>query len=547
MNSVVVLFRLLKLVKPLKCFMLLAVFTGTLGFLAAQFIPILASIAISNIINNQAIKEIIIIIPILAILRAIFRLIEQRTNHYIAFTLLAIIRDKVFVAMRKLCPAKLENKDKGNLISLITSDVELLEVFYAHTISPICIALLTEIIMCIYIGRIHILLGLFAAISFLIVGVVLPIIIYRLSGNKADLLRKENGEIASYVLENIKTIDDTLQFDYGLKRLEGMDKKIEDISKLQNDHNRLTSNNLGIANFTILIFDILMLLLSIYLYQMKQIDISGMLIAVVSLMSSFGPVNALASLGTGLQSTIASGRRVLSIIDEKPELLDISGKQKTIYDGFNVDNVSFGYGDETVLNEVSLKQDKNEIVGIVGKSGCGKSTLLKLLMRFWKVRNGEIKISNRNIEDINSDDLKDMESYMRQDTQLFKDSIANNIKVAKLDASDEEVIDACKKASLHDFIMSLPDGYDTELAEMGNSLSHGEKQRISLARAFLHDGDLMLLDEPTSNLDSLNEAIILRSLKQQAKDKTVILVSHRKSTVRVADRIVQMKDGKIFE
>ncbi len=262
-------------------------------------------------------------------------------------------------------------------------------------------------------------------------------------------------------------------------------------------------------------------------------------------MSSFGPVSALAALGTTLQSTVASGARVLAIIDEEPETEDISGYDPISFNGAEAKDVTFSYGGEDVLKNYSIKVGTNHITGIVGKSGCGKSTLLKLLMRFWKVGSGDIQISDKSIEEISTDNLRDMESYMTQQTQLFKDTIANNIRIGKLDATDEEVIEACKKASVHGFIMTLPEGYETKVGELGSTLSGGEKQRIGLARAFLHNAPFMLLDEPTSNLDSLNEAVILKSLKEEAKEKTVLLVSHRQSTVRIADEILTMEGGRI--
>ena len=537
-NKALVLFRMIKLVKPLTGFMILAVILGTLGFLAAEFIPILGGEAILiglGIQTKLSWKMLVILLLSFAVLRAIFRLSEQRTNHYIAFTLLGIIRDRVFKALRRLCPAKLEGRDKGDLISLITSDVELLEVFYAHTISPICIAVLSEGIMCVFIGSFHPLLGVVALISFLLVGAALPLIISKRSGTTGDDLRAHSGELSAHMLESIRGIDDTLQYSFGEKRLKEISEKTKALSVKQGILSKLTGTNMAIANMLILISDITMLIVCSLLYLNGQIGFDGFLVPMIALMSSFGPVTALAALGTTLQSTVASGARVLAIIDEEPETEEIFGKEPIEFEGAEVKNVSFGYSGEEVLNNVSLKIPRGKIVGIVGKSGCGKSTLLKLLMRFWNAGKGEITVSDRKLDEINTADLRDIESYMTQETQLFKDTIANNIRIGKLDASDEEVTYACKKASIHDFIMTLPGGYDTEVGELGSTLSGGERQRIGLARAFLHNAPFMLLDEPTSNLDSLNEAVILKSLKEEAKEKTVLLVSHRESTMRIAD------------
>jgi ATP-binding cassette subfamily C protein len=548
MNKAKVLLRMIKLVKPLTGCMILAVLFGTIGFLTAQFIPVLGGMIILNGTGEEtalSLKMLIVLLLSFALLRAIFRFAEQRMNHYIAFTLLAIIRDKVFKALRKLCPAKLEGRDKGDLISLITSDVELLEVFYAHTISPICIAVITETIMCIFIGSYHPVLGLVALASYLLVGLVLPLVISKRSGTTGDDLRKQSGELSAHMLESIRGIDDTLQYSYGKKRLKEIVEKTTALSAKQAFLSKLTGTNMAIANLMILISDIVMLFVCILLYQNGQIGFDGFLIPLIALMSSFGPVIALSALGTTLQSTIASGSRVLAIIDEKPETEDITGKDEIAFSGADVKNLGFAYGNEKVLSGVSVTVSEKKIIGIVGKSGCGKSTLLKLLMRFWNVKQGQITVSKRNIDDINTDNLRDIESYMTQETQLFKDTIANNVRIGKLDATDEEVIDACKKASIHDFIMTLPKGYETEVGELGSTLSGGERQRIGLARAFLHDAPFMLLDEPTSNLDSLNEAVILRSLDKEKGEKTIILVSHRQSTMRIADEIRSMDGGRL--
>ncbi len=547
-NKAQILFRMLKLVGSLSGFMLLAVFFGTAGFLTAQFIPILGGMAVLSglgIASAPSFKIIVWLLLSFAIIRAVFRLLEQRTNHYIAFTLLAIVRDKVFKALRSLSPAKLEGRDKGDLISLITSDVELLEVFYAHTISPICIAFITESIMCLFIGSYHPLLGLVALIAFVLVGLILPVIISKRSGNTGDVLRAQAGELSAHMLESIRGIDDTLQYGYGEKRLLEITNKTRELSERQGVLSRLTGTNLAIANMLILLSDIVMLFVSAWLYQTEQVGFDGLLIPMIALMSSFGPVTALSALGTSLQSTVASGARVLAIIDEDPETEDISGKANLTFTGAEAKNVTFSYGGEPVLDKVSVTIPENKIIGIIGKSGCGKSTLLKLLMRFWKVKEGEISVSGRNINEVNTDDLRDMQSYMTQETQLFKDTIANNIRIGKLDATDLEVEAACKKASIHDFIMTLPDGYESQVGELGSTLSGGERQRIGLARAFLHDAPFMLLDEPTSNLDSLNEAVILKSLKEEAKEKSVLLVSHRQSTMRIADKLLSMEGGRI--
>ena len=445
----------------------------------------------------------------------------------------------MFGALRTLCPAKLEGRDKGDLISLITSDVELLEVFYAHTISPICIAVLCSAAMCIFLGLFHPLFAVYAAFAYIIMGVVLPLIMSKISGDTGDKLRRQSGGLSAYVLENIRGLDETIQYGHGKERMDGMNSRTDKLSKSQSALNHLNGFNAAIANTVIILLDIGMLALVIAVYGSLGAAAESAVVF-TAFVSSFGSVSALAALGTTLQSTIASGGRVLNIIDEKPETEDISGQPTVSFSGAELDKVTFSYGGETVLYDMSVKFPENRIVGIVGKSGCGKSTMLKLLMRFWRTNIGEVRISGRNVEQINTTDLRNMESYMTQETQLFKDTIANNIRIAKLSATDEEIIEACKKASLHEFIMTLPDGYETQVGELGETLSGGERQRIGLARAFLHGAPFMLLDEPTSNLDSLNEAVILKALREEATGKTVALVSHRRSTMRIADEIIDM-------
>ena len=547
-SKAAVLIRMVKLVKPLTGFMLLAVIMGTLGFLCAQFIPILGSIAVTRVLRfgkEASLTTLFVVLIVIALLRAVLKFAEQRTNHYIAFTLLAIIRDKVFKALRRLCPAKLEGRDKGDLISLITSDVELLEVFYAHTISPICIAFLTELVMVLFIGSFHWSLGVLALLAFVSVGVLLPLVISGRSGTLGDELRADNGAMAAYVLESIRGLDETIQYGGGEKRLAELTEKTKALSEKQGELNRLTGTNLALANTVILICDLLMLILCASLYSKGIVSFDGFLIPLVALMSSFGPVTALAALGTTLQATVASGARVLAITDEEPETEDVMGKEPVSFSGASLENVTFSYGGETVLRDLSLSVPEKEIVGLVGRSGSGKSTVLKLLMRFWETKKGTVAVSERDVKEINTADLRNMESYMTQETQLFRDTVAGNIRIGKLDASQEEIEEACRKASVHDFILLLPNGYETEVGELGETLSGGERQRIGLARAFLHGAPFLLLDEPTSNLDSLNEAVILRSLREEAEGRTVVLVSHRKSTVRIADRVVSIENGRI--
>ena len=476
-------------------------------------------------------------VSIFAVLRGLLRYGEQSCNHYIAFKLLALLRDRVFSALRRLCPAKLEGRDRGDLIAVITSDIELLEVFYAHTISPIAIAILFSLISSLYISSFHPLLGGIAVTAYLTVGLLIPLLISKMSGADGMNFRTKSGELSSFVLDSLRGLDQTIQYGAGESRQEQMKEKSDALSLDEARLKRIAGRNLAMTNTIILLFDLVMLCSCALLYQSGEIGFAGVLLPTLALMSSFGPVVALANLGSTLQNTFAAGNRVLDILEETPVVEEVVGREPV--------HVSFSYGGQPVLSDISVEIPKNSVIGIVGRSGSGKSTLLKLFMHFWKVQQGRVEISNVNVDVINTDNLRKMEGFVTQQTHLFHDSIRSNLRIAKLDATDEELVEACKKASIHDFILSLPQGYDTPVEELGDSLSGGERQRIGLARAFLHDAPLLLLDEPTSNLDSLNEAVILRSLHNQRKDKTVVLVSHRQSTMRIADTVYSVEDGRM--
>lgn len=542
-----VMTSLIGLVKPMTGYMILAILMGLMGHLCASFITISGGFAILSVLGKNSLHLAVIFAAMagMAVLRAVLRYAEQSCNHFIAFKLLALIRDKVFGALRKLCPAKLEGRDKGDLISVITSDIELLEVFYAHTISPVAIAALFTVIMCIFIGSYNPLLGVIALAAYIIVGVIIPLAVSKLSGDMGLVFRTKSGELSAFVLDSLRGLPQIQQFGTGRKRLAQMNEKMEELSENEAKMKCFSGRNTAVTNTAILFFDILMLFASGMLFVNGAVGFDGVLIPVVALMSSFGPVVALAALGSTLQNTFAAGNRVLDILEEKPVVEEVGGKQNIEFNGASSENVTFAYGDETILDSVSVDIPKNSVIGIAGRSGSGKSTLLKLFMRFWNVDNGSIKISGKNINDVNTSNLRDMESFVTQETHLFADSIKNNIKIAKLDATDVEVYEACKKASVHDFIMGLPKGYDTSVGELGGTLSGGEKQRIGLARAFLHNADMMLLDEPTSNLDSLNEAVILKSLHEERNGKTIVLVSHRKSSMLMVDRVYSVENGRM--
>ena len=595
---------LIGLVKPLIHIMLAAIILGTAGYLCAIFLTILAgqvivhgliaggatntaigtvltetvtsgnvateagTITVKNMwLINTPVKTIITVMIIIAVLRGILHYAEQYCNHFIAFKLLAIIRHKVFAALRKLCPAKLEGRDKGNLISIITTDIELLEVFYAHTISPIAIATLTSLIMVFFIGRYHWLAGLLALAAYLIVGVVIPMWNGKRGSQMGMEFRTNFGELNSFVLDSLRGLDETIQYDQGEKRKEQMSERSRSLAGMQEKLSKMEGAQRSFTNLVILLASFGMLALTVWLYGKGEIGFEGILTCTIAMMGSFGPVVALSSLSNNLNQTLASGERVLSLLEETPMVEEISGgvdirtasgnipvvsentgkeeSRASVFSGAEAQHVTFAYENETILDDYSLKLEPGKITGIHGASGSGKSTLLKLLMRFWDVNQGSVSVDGEDVRKIPTRHLRDMESYVTQETHLFHDSIANNIAVGSPGASREAIIEAAKKASIHDFIMKLPKGYDTEVGELGDTLSGGEKQRIGIARAFLHDSPLILMDEPTSNLDSLNEGIILKSLREASEKKTVVLVSHRKSTMNIVDTVFEMKDGRI--
>ena len=552
-SAISIMGSLIGLVKPLLHIMLAAIILGTAGYLCAIFLTILAGqVIVHGVIAGGAgsIKTIITVMIIIAVLRGILHYAEQYCNHFIAFKLLAIIRHKVFAALRKLCPAKLEGRDKGNLISIITTDIELLEVFYAHTISPIAIATLTSLVMVIFIGRYHWLAGILALIAYLIVGVVIPMWNGKCGSQMGMEFRTNFGELNSFVLDSLRGLDETIQYDQGEKRKEQMSERSRSLAGMQEKLSKMEGAQRSFTNLVILLASFGMLALTVWLYEKGEIGFEGILICTIAMMGSFGPVVALSSLSNNLNQTLASGERVLSLLEETPMVEEIPEDMhiKTVSENFSgaeAKNVTFAYENETILDDYSLKLEPGKITGIHGASGSGKSTLLKLLMRFWDVNQGRVSVDGEDVRKIPTRYLRDMESYVTQETHLFHDSIANNIAVGSPGASREAIIEAAKKASIHDFIMELPKGYDTEVGELGDTLSGGEKQRIGIARAFLHDSPLILMDEPTSNLDSLNEGIILKSLREASEKKTVVLVSHRKSTMNIVDTVFEMKDGRI--
>ena len=547
-----VMWRMLGLAKPLAGWMVLAVACGVAGFCCATGIPVLATEAALAASGAGTLAwglgAVVVALAAMALARGVLHYVEQRCNHYIAFKLLAHVRDLVFTALRRLTPAKLAGADRGDLVSTVTADVELLEVFYAHTISPICIAALMACVMAAFIGGVAGTTPMLIALgSYALVGVAVPVLVSRASGEDGQRSRDLAGALSGFVLDGLRGLGEVLQFGAGASRLAELDARSAELVETQRRLRGRAAQGQAATTGAIMVLSCLQMAECILLATSGQISAEGAVLAGVATFSSFGPFVALASLGSTLQGTLAAGRRVIAILDEEPQVAEV-GDAEGAHPGFEgaaAEHVGFSYGEELILDDVSVEVEPGQIVGIQGRSGSGKSTLCRLLMRFWDVDQGRIALSGTDVREVATSALRDAEAFVEQDTHLFHDSIRDNLRIARPGATDAELEAACRAASVHDFIMSLPEGYDTMVGELGDTLSGGERQRLGLARAFLHDAPLLLLDEPTSNLDSLNEAQVLRALDAQRGRRAVVLISHRPSTMAIADKAYSMDRGRV--
>ena len=567
--------RLLVLVGPLSGYMCLAVLFGTLGSLCAIGVPVfgtLALLAAAGVSEQLPFLPLVTTLAACGLLRGVLHYAEQYLNHLIAFKLLAVIRQKVFAALCELAPAKLEGRDKGDLIAMITTDVELIEVFYAHTISPVLIATFVSLTMFVCVSLINPLLGVVAALAYVAVGLIIPLIISGRSGRAGREYRDQAGVLNSYVLDSLRGIKQSIQYGNGAARLQQIQSYTDSLAKKQGVLKAAEGRAAAATTMSVVLFSALMLTVSVLLFTAGEITASGAVIATVMMLSSFGPVIALASLPGNLTYTFAAANRIFELMEEQPAVREITDGIDLPFNGMRMHDVNFSYTvtghshshghshghshshevnpahsntPTKILTDFNMPIPPGQIVGVTGKSGSGKSTALRLLMRFWDTTGGEVLFSEQNISNINTSNLRQSQSYMTQETQLFAGSILSNILIANANATEQDVKAACQKASIDDFISALPNGYDTQIGELGSRLSDGEKQRIGLARAFLHDAPMILLDEPTSNLDSLNEAVIMQSLYQTAKQKTVVLVSHRESTMRIANKVYTVQNGRL--
>ena len=551
-NGLVIMFNLVKLLGPFALVMILAILNGTLGFIASMGVTIFGALGIAKLLGSNvylSYELIITLVIVFGVLRGILRYFEQYSNHYIAFKLLEILRSKIFSKLRDLAPAKLESKQKGNLIAILTADIETLEVFYAHTISPICIATLVSLTVFLFVGFVSSwFLALIALIGFIVIGILLPILYSKILKKSGVEYRKNFASFNSYFLDSIKGIKEIIFHNKEKDREGKVNEKSEELLSITKNMKSKNALVVAISELSVAIFIVVSLIVGLVLFYQNKIDLGMMIIGIVTIFGSFGPVLAISNLPGNLTQTFASGDRVLNLLEEKPLVEDIKGQNEFVFNSLKVSNLSFSFEDgDEILKNVNFEVKKGEIVGIIGPSGSGKSTILNLLLRFYKKDSGEILYNDIDIDKIDSSSLKDNVSLVLQSTYLFNESILENLKLAKENASFNEIVNSTRKANIHTFIQGLKNGYKSEIKTMGDNLSSGEKQRLGLARAFLKNTPLILLDEPTSNVDSINEGIILKSVLEAKKDHAIILVSHRESTMAIADRIYRFENRTLKE
>ena len=548
-GKVRIMLELVKLTRPLLGVLACAIVLGVAGFLAAIGITVLATSALLDL-EGQAhwIAAGVAAVAAVAcgVARGPLRYAEQLCNHYLAFRVLALVRDKVFAAMRRLAPAKLEGKEKGDLVSLVTADIELLEVFYAHTLSPAAIALAVSIIVLVFIGLQAPQLVGFAALGFICVGVVVPWCSSHYTATGGFELRQQVGKMNSFVLDSLRGLSETLQFGAQKQRARELDERMASLARTERKLKGRSANALAVSGAVVLALDVAMIALAMLFVMQGTLEFGRAVMAAGTFMASFGPLLAVAALGSTLQQTLAAGSRVLDLLEEAPQTPEVAdGVDVSTFEGMAMHEVSFAYRDKKILSDIDVDIRPGRVVRIAGPSGMGKSTLLKLLMRFWDPQSGRVTISGLDLCDVNTASLRSQQGLMEQDTFLFASTIRENLLVAKADASDEELMAALEKAALRELVERLPQGLDTQLAELGDSLSGGERQRLGLARVFLQDAPLLLLDEPTSNLDALSEASVLKALQENLADKTVVIVTHRASAGAIADDTYTLSNGTL--
>ena len=538
--------KLIALIGPFSLVIMLAVINGVIGYLLAINITVFAAIALIKFLGltiSLGYPVIFTIIIVSGILRGVVRYFEQYSNHYIAFKILGILRGKIFNALRKLSPAMLEDKSKGDLVALLQGDIETLEVFYAHTITPTLIALITSLIMVVFISlTTSIYLGLVALASYLIIGVIVPVIFYKCNHKFGKSYRQQLGSFEDFYLDSIyggyEIVSQNQQKNY-LAEVKKRSNKLITLSYKLEGRNTLFTN---ISSILLVLLNVIIILAGYYLYKENIIVDSKIILAYVALTSSFGPVLALANLPNNLAQTFASGNRVLDIL-ALPE--QSFGQVDFTWENLAFKNVSFAYQQEEILSNLNFTIGQKEIIGIYGPSGSGKSTLMKLIMRFYDQNRGQILLNGEDIKNYSQEALYRNINLFSQSTYLFHDTILNNLLIAKPTATMEEVKEACQSAGIYDYIMSQKSGFETKIADLKNNISEGEKQRLGLARVFLKKPKLLLLDEATANIDAINEGIILNALNKYKESMSIVIISHRMSTLSICDKIYEFKEKKL--
>ncbi|ELP8596934.1 ABC transporter ATP-binding protein [Listeria monocytogenes] len=532
---------LLKFVKPLRGKMILAILLGIISNLSVILISLIGAYGILAVILVQPLNPYkwLFVMVSCGVLRGVARYLEQYLNHDIAFRLLAIIRERIFSTLRKLGPARLSGKKSGDLITAITSDVEALEVFFAHTISPVFIALGTTIATVGFLGMYDTSLAIILLLGQILVGVVLPMISYKRNKKIGTAYQTEFVGLNQAVMENIASLQDIFQFKLGEARLANLTDRGEKLNKQYQKRLRQGSELQILGEWVLIGTATLILVLGSF----WQLPLETILIGTVLSLSSFGSVLALNALGTALLTTFASGKRLYALTEEKPVVTFNGQLELTDFESAELNKVCFSHdGKQAILSKLSLDLPKGKWLGIGGESGSGKSTLVKLLMRYWDP-DGEVNLNNQPLPKITESSLHQLEGVMEQSTFLFEDTIGNNIRLGKKAATLDEVKEAARKAAIDKWIETLPEGYETKIGGQARNLSDGERQRIGLARLFLHDAPLLLLDEPTSNLDYINEQAILNTLRSEIQDKTVLVISHRKTTLDLAEEQWLLENG----
>lgn len=544
MSALGIVSRMIGLIAPLAPFMALAVLLGVAGFVASMLGTVIGawSMGLAFVGADAAFPALAAGIAIASLLRGPLHYGEQICNHYIAFKLLALIRDKVFAALRRLAPAKLEGRDKGDLMSLVTADIELLEVFYAHTVSPVLIAAAMAVGMAVALGLQSLWFAVLTVVLYGAIALVVPFAGSRLCSRLGREQRDSVGSMNAFMLESLRGVNETIQYGCQASRAEMLDERMDALHAISVKLRMRSAVSDALTDVLVIGGDVACALIGCALLAAGAIDAPQFMIAQALVMSGFGPFIAVSRLGTTLQQTLASGERVIELVDEVPQTEEVrDGVVLKGFDGAQTNNVTFGYGEKPVFENVTMRVAPGSVVQICGRSGTGKSTLCKLLMRFWDPKQGFVAINGQDVKLVNTSSLRATQSYMTQDTHLFAGTLRDNIALVKPDATDEEILEACREADIDELIARLPDGLDAQAGELGSALSGGERQRIGLARVFLHDAPFVLLDEPTSNLDSLSEAQVLKALHRHREGKTMVLVSHRASTSSLADECYMLE------